>query len=153
MTEISKSTEFMAKVSKYAPYRLQRFLYQISGGKLMNKTPGGVLKILLLTTTGRKSGLPRTHPVMYYPVGETYVIIASNSGSDKPPLWYLNLRAQPEAAVQIGKATQQVKAEDANAAERARLWPILVEKQPVFAAYQKFTDRQIPVIILRPVKA
>lgn len=151
MSKIRKSTELMARFSKYAPHRLNTLVYKLSGGRLMNSTPGGKLKILLLTTTGRKSGQLRTHPVMYYPDGEKFVIIASNSGSDKPPLWYLNLLAHPEVTVQIQERIVPVMAEEASASERSRLWPLLVAQQPVFEAYQQFTDRQIPVIILRPV--
>ena len=138
--------------SKYAPYRLHRRLYQLTGGKIGATTPGGKLKVLLLTTTGRKSGLQRTHPVMYYRDGENFVIIASNAGADKPPLWFMNLLKSPEATVQVGSMTQGIVAREASAEERAHLWPILTELHPVFAAYQSFTTRQIPVIILRPIK-
>ena len=94
--------ELAAKFSRYAPYRLNILIYRLSGGRLFNKTPGGNLKILLLTTTGRKSGIQRTHPVMYYPDGRDFIVAASNAGKDKPPLWYLNLNASPTAVVEVG---------------------------------------------------
>lgn len=144
--------ELMGRASKYTPYRLHRRLYQLSGGKIGATTPGGKLKVLLLTTTGRKSGIQRTHPVMYYQDGKNFVIAASNAGADRPPLWYLNLRKRPEATVQVQNVTQRVMARETSADERARLWDILTELHPVFAAYQKFTERPIPVIILRPIK-
>lgn len=150
MSSTDKFTELSARFSKFTPYRLHRLLYKFTGGKFGGKMPGGNLNVLLLTTTGRKSGMQRTHPVMYYQDGENFVIVASNSGADKPPLWYLNLRACPEATVQVRDVTQAVVAREASEEERARLWPILTGAQPIFNAYQTFTDRTMPVIILRP---
>jgi deazaflavin-dependent oxidoreductase (nitroreductase family) len=137
-------------MAKYTPYRLNTLIYKLSGGRLMNKTPGGDLKILLLTTTGRKSGKPRTHPVMYYQDAEDFVITASNSGADKPPLWYLNLRANPQASIQVGNLTQPVVACVASGEERTRLWNAMAERQPVFNAFESFTQRALPVIVLHP---
>jgi deazaflavin-dependent oxidoreductase (nitroreductase family) len=152
MSSIPIFFKVWARTSKYAPYRLHSWLYKLTGGKFGADYPGIKLKVLLLTTTGRKSGLQRTHPVMYYRDGENFVIAASNAGADKPPLWYLNLRKRPEATVQVQSVTQRVVAREANAEERTRLWAILKELHPIFAAYEKFTERQMPVIILRPIQ-
>lgn len=146
----NKSTILMGRIAKYAPDNLNMLLYKLSGGRLMNKTPGGNLKILLLTTTGRKSGVQRTRPVMYYQEGKNYAIVASNSGSDKPPLWYLNLKANPQATVQVGSLIQTVVARETVGEERDRLWNAMAEIQPVFRAFESFTQRTIPVIILQP---
>jgi deazaflavin-dependent oxidoreductase (nitroreductase family) len=152
MSSVPIFFEVGARISKYAPYRLHRWLYKLTGGKFGADYPGMKLKVLLLTTTGRKSGMQRTHPLMYYQDGEDFVISASNSGADKPPLWYLNLKKHPEATVQVRDVTHRVVAREADAEERARLWAILKELHPIFAAYENFTERQMPVIILRPIK-
>ena len=151
MREINIITQIMARFSKFTPYRVHKYLYKVSGGKIGAAMPGGKLQVLLLTTTGCKSGLQRTHPVMYHQDGKEFVVSPTNSGSDKPSLWYLNLKANPAATIQIKHKVQQVIAREADTAERARLWPILIELQPIFAAYQKFTHRQIPVMILSVV--
>ena len=145
-----KLTILMGRIAKYSPDNLNMLLYKLSGGRLMNKTPGGNLKILLLTTTGRKSGIQRTHPVMYYQEGKDYAIVASNSGSDKPPSWYLNLKANSRATIQVGSLIQTVVAREAVGEERYRLWNTMVEIQPVFRAFESFTRRTIPVIVLQP---
>ncbi len=145
-----KFTILMGRLARHAPDKLNMLLYKLSGGRLMNKTPGGNLKILLLTTTGRKSGIQRTHPVMYYQEGNAYAIVASNSGADKPPLWYLNLKANPRATIQVGSVIQPVVAHEAVEEERDRLWNTMAEIQPVFRAFESFTRRTIPVIVLQP---
>lgn len=152
MSNKDKRMELAAKFSRYAPYRLNILIYRLTGGRLLNKTPGGNLKILLLTTTGRKSGIQRTHPVMYYPDGGNFIIVATNSGNDKPPLWYLNLKATPYATVQVGSQTTTVSAREASGEERLRLWNILKEEQPVFKVYERSTERTIPVAVLTPVE-
>lgn len=149
MSNPDKRMELAAKFSRYAPYRLNVLIYRLTGGRLFNRTPGGNLKILLLTTTGRKSGIQRTHPVMYYPDGRDFIVAATNSGNDKLPLWYLNLKASPYAFVQVGSLTTPVSAHKASGEEHTRLWNILREKQPVFKVYEKSTERKIPVVILR----
>ena len=105
---------------------------------------------MLLTSTGRKSGQPRTAPLLALQDGENMVIIASNGGSDKHPVWWLNLQNQPEAGLQLGSEKKRVRAERANDEEKARLWPRLVEMYASYADYQKKTERAIPVVILRP---
>lgn len=150
MSTISPFFRFAGRMSKYAPHRVHHALYRMTGGKIGKSMPGSKLEVLLLTTTGRKSGLPRTHPVMFYRDGQDLVILASNSGDDRPPQWYLNLKANSEVTVQIGSETRAVTAVEATEAERRRLWPLLKAIHPIFAAYETFTDRQLPVIQLRP---
>jgi deazaflavin-dependent oxidoreductase (nitroreductase family) len=104
--------------------------------------------LLLLTTTGAKSGKPVTSPVMYLADGERYVIIASNGGADHHPAWYHNLRATPEATVEVGTAKFQVKAQVTEGDERDRLYARMVEQAPGFAEYQAKTSRVIPVLAL-----
>ncbi len=126
-------------------------VYRWTGGRLGHNA-GGVTN-LLLTTTGRKSGQPRTVPLAYMPDGETYVVVASNGGSDRHPIWWLNLQKKASATVQVGKSVVEVEAVEATDAERERLWPRLKEVNPFYSKYEQITDRHIPVVVLRPAKA
>jgi deazaflavin-dependent oxidoreductase (nitroreductase family) len=107
--------------------------------------------ILLLTTTGRKSGEPRTMPLIFTYDGDDLVIVASQGGKDEHPAWYLNLRANPEAEVQVRGDVFKVRARDAEGEERERLWRQMAEAWPNYDAYQKRTDRRIPVVVLERV--
>ena len=106
--------------------------------------------ILLLTTTGRKTGERRTTPLIYAPDGDDFLVVASMGGAPKHPQWYLNLQANPEAEVQV-KATQvKVRARTATDEEKPRLWEIVREQWPNYDVYQTRTDRVIPVVVLTP---
>ncbi len=124
------------------------FWYRLTGGLIGGRF--GKAPILLLTTTGRKSGRQRTSPLLYYPDGDNLVIIASKGGSPTHPAWYLNLTAHPKAEVQVGRETKAVVAETASAEERARLWPLVTEMYSQYDDYQRRTKREIPVVVLRP---
>lgn len=124
------------------------FWYRASGGLIGGNMFGR--PILLLTTTGRKSGRRRTTPLVYMPDGENMVIIASNGGSDQHPEWWLNLRSEPKAEVQVGREVKDVVAEKAEGKERDRLWREVVEMYRGYDEYQRSTDREIPVVVLRP---
>jgi len=123
--------------------------YRLSGGRVAGQIPSGA-PICLLTTTGRRSGRLRTVPLVYVPDGDDLVVVASRGGMGSHPAWYLNLLADPGAAVQVGAATRRVRARDAGEAERERLWPTLTAAYPHFDAYQLRTLRRIPVVILSP---
>jgi len=125
------------------------FWYQVSGGLIGRSIFGA--PILLLTVTGRKSGRTHTTPLIYLQDGDSFVIVGSVGGSDKHPAWFLNLRANPDAEVLVGRTKTRVRAEVANEEQRARLWPQLVKLYSNYDEYQKKTSRQIPVVILRPV--
>ncbi len=127
---------------------IHRWLYRVSGGKWGQTFFGS--PILLLTTSGRRTGRPRTWPLTYLPEGERLIVIASNGGQPNHPAWYLNLRANPQVSVQLGDQTQTMLAQTAEGEERARLWTRLVEEYPAYAGYQRKTDRQIPVVVLQP---
>lgn len=126
---------------------LHRWLYRGSSGKL-GKTFFGS-PILLLTTTGRRTGQPRTWPLTYLTEGDRLIVIASNGGQPNHPAWYLNLRENPQVSVQLGDRTHAMTAETTEGDERARLWSRIVEEYPAYAEYQWKTDRQIPVVVLR----
>ena len=105
---------------------------------------------LLLTTIGRKSGQPRTTPLLYLKDGDNVLLAASKGGMPHHPLWYLNLQANPKVEVEIGSKKIPMVARQASAEEKGRLWPRLVALYPAYAAYQTRTDRDIPVLILTP---
>lgn len=126
--------------------RIHAFLYRLSGGLLGGAVIG--LRILLLTSQGRKTGSRRTTPLGYFMDGDDYVIIASNSGQDRHPGWYLNLQAHPEASIQVGRQTIRVNAETAGPADRGRLWTLLLQKAPGYRFYERRTRREIPVVVL-----
>jgi deazaflavin-dependent oxidoreductase (nitroreductase family) len=124
-------------------------VYRASGGKLFGRV--GKSPILLLNTVGRKSGKKRTSPLLYVMDGEDFVIIASKGGAPTHPDWYLSLRANPEAAVEIGDREVRVRAEEADPEEKTRLWRKMVEMYPTYDDYQKKTQREIPLLVLHPV--
>ena len=104
--------------------------------------------ILLLTTRGRKSGAERTTPLIFRPHGDDYLIVASRGGTDEPPGWYLNLKAEPEVQVQVKGDVFRAHARDATAEEQPELWSQMAEVWPAYDEYQKRTDRKIPVVVL-----
>jgi deazaflavin-dependent oxidoreductase (nitroreductase family) len=105
-------------------------------------------KILLLTTTGRKSGEERTTPLIHERDGDRWVVIASKGGAPDHPAWYKNLEADPEATIEVEDETVPVVATTAEADERARLWSLLTESWPAYDDYQGRTEREIPVVVL-----
>jgi deazaflavin-dependent oxidoreductase (nitroreductase family) len=131
-----------------AMQRANTWLYRASGGKLGASMRGA--PVLLLTTRGRKSGEPRTVPLLYLRDGDDVVIVASKGGWPEHPLWYLNLQAHPEVQIEIGGDKLARVARTANPEERARLWPQLIALYADYASYQSWSDREIPVVILSP---
>ena len=107
--------------------------------------------VLLLTTTGRKTGRRHTIPLLYLEDGENFVVVASNGGAPRHPAWWSNLRADPEANVEIGGRELRARAQKASPEEKEWLWPRLVAMYGAYENYQRRTDREIPVVILRPV--
>jgi deazaflavin-dependent oxidoreductase (nitroreductase family) len=123
-------------------------VYRATGGKLFGRM--GKSPILLLNTVGRKSGKKRTSPLLYVMDGEDFVIIASKGGAPSHPAWYLNLKGNPEATVEIGDREVRVRAREADSEEKARLWQKMVEMYPTYDDYQKKTEREIPLLVLHP---
>ncbi|MEU3271934.1 nitroreductase family deazaflavin-dependent oxidoreductase [Saccharomonospora sp. NPDC006951] len=104
--------------------------------------------ILILTTTGRKSGQPRKFALIFQENDGDYVIVASKGGADAHPGWYLNLVENPEVGVQVKGDKFTARARTADAGEKAALWPKMTAVWPSYDDYQKKTDRDIPVVIL-----
>ncbi len=121
---------------------------RLSRGRILDRVAG--MPVLLLTTTGRRSGKARTTPLTFFRDGSDLLVIASNGGADRPPDWSLNLEQNSHAVVEIGARKLAVTARVASAEEKERLWPGIAATYSGYAAYQKRTTRQIPVVILTP---
>lgn len=125
--------------------------FRANGGKV-----GGMFAnraMLLLTTTGAKSGQPRIAPLVYTTDGDRIVVIASKGGAPTNPDWYHNLLAQPLTTVEVGAEAYQARASVTSGAERERLYAAQAELMPFFAEYQRNTEREIPVVVLERVDA
>jgi F420H(2)-dependent quinone reductase len=124
-------------------------LYRLSGGRIAGKV--GKAPLLLLTTTGRKSGEQRTAPVVYLADGERMVLIDTNAGNEKLPAWSLNLSAKPEAEVEVGRKRQRVRARVAEDEERSELWAKHIDQFAGFDYYITLLKRTPSVWVLEPV--
>ena len=123
------------------------WIFRASGGRLGSRFLRGA-PVGLLTTTGRKSGKRRTTPLIYLEDAGRIVLVASQGGLPRHPVWFLNLLADPGAAFQIGREVRELRARRASDAEKRELWPRLCAIYPDYDDYQKRTDREIPVVIL-----
>lgn len=139
----------MLKVLFKVAVSLSVFFYKLTGGAIGGKMQS--MSVLLLTTTGRKSGKTRTVPLGSFRDGSDYVIIASYAGLPQNPAWFLNLKSNPEATIQVRRQKIRVKAETASPSKRQELWGRLLEIAPGYANYEKRTTREIPVVILHPI--
>jgi len=128
---------------------LHRTLFTVSKGKIGGSGYG--MPVLMLTTTGRKSGQKRT-TMLTSPLqdGDKVVIIASYGGDDRHPAWFLNLRDDPDVEITMQGETRKMKAHVASGEERAELWPRVTKDHDNYAGYQKRTEREIPVVVLEP---
>jgi deazaflavin-dependent oxidoreductase (nitroreductase family) len=122
--------------------------FRANGGKVGGQFEGAPL--LLLHSTGAKSGQARVNPIMYLADGDNYVVFASKAGAPTSPDWYHNLIANPRASVEVGEATINVVAKVAEGDTRERLWSTQKELYPGFAEYEAKTTRLIPVVVLEP---
>lgn len=125
--------------------------FHANGGKVGGPFEGATL--LLLTTTGAKSGKRRTTPLVYMPDGDRYIIFASKAGQPTNPDWYHNLVAHPDVTIEVGTRTIDVIAKVITGAERDRLFAEQVKRAPGFGEYQAKTTRTIPVIALEQPKS
>jgi deazaflavin-dependent oxidoreductase (nitroreductase family) len=123
--------------------------FRANGGKVGGPFDGA--PILLLHTTGAKTGQERVHPMMYRPVDGGYAVFASKAGADTNPDWYHNLVANPDVQAEIGAQTLALRARVAGDSEREPIWTAHKTQYPGFQGYEEQTTRQIPVVILEPV--
>lgn len=128
--------------------RLMVWLYRRSGGRIGGTMFG--MPVLVLTTTGRRTGKPWSNPLGYQRDGDGYVIVASNGGADRHPGWWLNLRKTPDASIQIGRDVVPVTATRVTGPERERLLGLMIAVYQGYAKYEAKTSRKIPVIRLAP---
>jgi deazaflavin-dependent oxidoreductase (nitroreductase family) len=146
---VGKSTDARQRLRRFLIRALSRIhgaIYRISRGRLFGRLAG--MPVLLLHTSGRRSGKRRTATLTYFRDGVDLVVIGSFGGSDQPPSWWLNLQADPRARVVIAGTTSKVTARAATVEERDRLWPLVTETHPGYARYQERTARPIPLVLL-----
>ena len=127
-------------------WRIHPALYRWSGGRIAGNLLG--MPVLLLTTTGRRSGAKRTNALTYFPTDDAFIVIASFLGEPRHPDWWLNLKAHPDATIEVGRETIRVRAREAEDPERERLWRAVVAKTPDYDEYKRRTSRRIPVVVL-----
>jgi F420H(2)-dependent quinone reductase len=128
------------------------WLYRRSGGRIHGRLFG--MPVLLLTHSGRKSGRQITTPLAFARDGQDLILIASNGGNDSHPSWYLNLKAHPDAEIEIGRELTRVHAEDVPPGpEKERLYKLLADIYKGYYGYRQKTSREIPVVRLRPAPA
>lgn len=123
-------------------------IYRLTKGRIGGKYQGA--PVALVDSVGRKSGKRRTHPLLATEDGENLVIVASKGGVDKHPAWYHNLMANPDTEANWYGDVRQVRAREATGKERERLWEQMTDVYPTYNAYQRRTERQIPVVVLEP---
>lgn len=136
----------MAEVNDWNKQIIDEF--RANGGKVGGQFEGAPL--LLLHTTGAKTGQARVHPVMYQADGDNYFVFASKAGAPTNPDWYHNLLANHRASIEVGDKTRNVKASIAEGETRERVWSRQKQLYPGFADYEAKTARQIPVVMLEP---
>jgi deazaflavin-dependent oxidoreductase (nitroreductase family) len=128
--------------------RLHAWVYRRSGGRLLGRMGGQ--PVLLLQTTGRRSGRTRSTPVQYLADGDTFVVVASNAGAARPPAWYLNLHANRHARVEVGGRSVDVRAHEATGQERAELWQRLTAANRYLERAAREARRDLPLLALVP---
>jgi F420H(2)-dependent quinone reductase len=126
------------------------FLYRLTRGRFGGQVQG--LEVLLLTTVGRKTGKQHTTPLGYFMDNGSYVITASNAGFDTNPAWFHNLRANPQVMIEVRDQRIEAEAKVAEPKKRSTLWEHLISLAPGYANYPKKTSREIPIVVLHPIR-
>lgn len=128
-------------------------MYHLTGGRAYSGSADSPAGFLQLITTGRKSGKQRRVHLLYIRDGTDYVVTASNGGKPRQPGWYFNVRSNPQVTLQAQGAQRSAVAEIAGPEKRKELWARLLEIAPMYAGYEKRTQREIPMVLLHPVDA
>lgn len=131
-----------------AMWAVHRLLYRRTSGRLGSNVNG--MPVLLLTTKGHRSGLPRTSPLEYVEVEDGFVVVASNAGETRHPAWFFNLRADPKASIQMKNIHLSVEASEVSHDERESLWGRITDADDSYTVYQGRTSREIPLVHLKP---
>ncbi len=144
------SSEQMGKLLPYLKVfsALNEKVYRLTNGRVLGKLGG--YDVCLVTMTGAKSGKQRVIPLMYVPYNEGVIIVASQGGAPKNPVWFNNLVANPDIEVQYKASKMQLRARRADVEEKEAVWPICCKYYPDYDIYQKRTGRDIPVFICEP---
>ena len=124
------------------------FLIRISNGRVGSRI--GTQSILILHTIGRRSGQPRATPIAYFDYQGKYLLVGSNWGRKNQADWFLNLKKQPRATIEINGRSLPVQARESEGAEYAGLWQYVTERHPPYLRYQQMTSRRIPIVVLEP---
>ncbi len=141
--------ERIAKPLMVAMSRVNTWIYRLSGGRFGARWMYGA-PVLLLTTMGKKSGEPRTAPLLYLEDGQRVVLVGSQGGMSKNPLWVGNIDANPDVEIEIGAKKRKMRGRRGSDQEKTRYWPALTKMYPDFIDYQARTTRNIPIIVLEP---
>jgi F420H(2)-dependent quinone reductase len=151
---VSRIAELYARISpklthrpgSTAATRLHARIHRLTRGRIGSRLLGA--DVLTLRTTGRRSGQPRDSPVFYIEDAGRYAVVASNAGSPRPPAWWLNLQAHPDAEASVRGVTHQIRARPASDTETAALWPRFVAMYAGYDHYRSIAARTMPVVIL-----
>jgi deazaflavin-dependent oxidoreductase (nitroreductase family) len=141
--EFKKLRQFIKPFS-----RLNTLVYKLTGGRLMGKFQG--MPIMLLGFTGLKSGRQRTVPLMYVPYKDGVIVVGSQGGAPKSPVWVRSIQANPDITAQYKGKKMELRARHVDDAEKAEVWPTCVKHYPPFEDYQARTERNIPVFVCEP---
>lgn len=150
---INLKTATSEEIAKIIPYlkvfsSLNEKIYRWTGGRVLGKLNG--YDVCLVTMTGAKTGKQRVIPLMYVPYNEGVIIVASQGGAPRNPVWFNNLVAHPDIEVQYKNKKMKLRARHANAEEKQAVWPICCQYYPDYDIYQNRTERDIPVFICEP---
>jgi F420H(2)-dependent quinone reductase len=153
---IGRAADIYARLSPKLAHRPGASLPTQAHAWIFRRTKGRVGKrffgapVLVLRTTGRKSGEPREAPMFFIRHGEGWAVVASNAASKRPPAWFLNLKADPSATVIVGGGEHGVSCREASSDEASELWPRFVEIYRGYDHYKEIATRELPVVILEP---
>ena len=141
--------EFKRVRTLIRPYsRLNSLIYRLSGGRLMRTMQGR--PIMVVTMRGAKTGKERNVPLMYVPYKDGVIVVGSQAGAPKSPVWVKNLQAHPDVVVQVDGERMNLRARQVDDEEKAEVWPTCVKHYAEFEDYQRRTDRNIPVFVCEP---
>lgn len=129
---------------------LNVWVYRLSGGRLMGSFQGR--PVMLVSMTGAKSGKTRTIPLMYVPYKEGVIVVGSQGGAPKSPVWVENLKVHPDVVVQVRGVKMKLRARQVDDAEKAKVWPVCVQHYREYDDYQARTTRNIPVFVCEPAR-
>ena len=150
MAETEMTDDEFKQLRKFIkPYsKLNVFMYKLTGGRILGKLAGR--PVMLVTMTGAKSGKKRTVPLMYVPYKEGVILVGSQGGAPKSPVWVKSVQQNPDVTVQYKSKIMELRARQVDDAEKAEVWPVCVEHYHEYDDYQKRTERNIPVFVCEP---